>query len=44
MAWERDSVREEVSLENARRMKADNMPASLISKYTGLSAEIIAQL
>ena len=34
----------EANLENARRMKADNMSVSQISKYTGLSAEIIAQL
>jgi len=36
--------RNEEKLENARKMKADNMPVSQISKYTGLSAEIIAQL
>jgi predicted transposase/invertase (TIGR01784 family) len=36
--------RNEASLENARRMKADNMSASRISKYTGLSEETIAQL
>jgi len=32
------------NLENARKMKADNMPVSQISKYTGLSMETIAQL
>jgi predicted transposase/invertase (TIGR01784 family) len=36
--------RNEEKLESARRMKADNMPVSQISKYTGLSTEIIAQL
>jgi len=36
--------RNEANLENARKMKADNMSVSQISKYTGLSAEIIAQL
>ena len=36
--------RNEANLENARRMKADNMPVSQISKYTGLSTETIAQL
>jgi hypothetical protein len=32
------------NLENARRMKADNMPSSQISKYTGISEEIISEL
>ena len=36
--------RNEEKLESARRMKADNMPVSQISKYTGLSAEAITQL
>ena len=36
--------RNEANLENARKMKADNMPVSQICKYTGLSQEIIAQL
>ena len=36
--------RNEEKLENARKMKADNMSVSQISKYTGLSAETIAQL
>ena len=36
--------RNEANLENARKMKADNMPVSQISKYTGLSAETITQL
>jgi predicted transposase/invertase (TIGR01784 family) len=35
---------EKASLENARRMKADNLPVSRISKYTGLSEETIALL
>jgi len=30
--------------ETARKMKADNMPVELISKYTGLMAEEIEQL
>jgi len=34
----------EANIENARRMKADNMPVSQICKYTGLSEEIIATL
>ena len=36
--------RNEEKLENARKMKADNMPISQISKYTGLSTEAIDQL
>ena len=28
-------------LENAHKMKADNMPVELITKYTGLTAEEI---
>ncbi|GBU29161.1 hypothetical protein R84B8_02725 [Treponema sp. R8-4-B8] len=36
--------RKEEKLENARKMKADNMPVSQIIKYTGLSTETIAQL
>ena len=32
---------EEANLKNARRMKADDMPAELIAKYTGLSIEEI---
>jgi predicted transposase/invertase (TIGR01784 family) len=36
--------RNEAGLEYARKMKADNMPISQISKYTGLSTETIAQL
>jgi predicted transposase/invertase (TIGR01784 family) len=36
--------RNEANIENARRMKSDNMPVSQISKYTGLSEETIAQL
>jgi len=36
--------RNEANLENAKKMKADNMSVSQISKYTGLSAEVIAQL
>ncbi|GBU26953.1 hypothetical protein R84B8_00469 [Treponema sp. R8-4-B8] len=34
----------EANIINARRMKADNMPVSQISKYTDLSPETIAQL
>ena len=30
--------------DNARRMKADNMPTELIAKYTGLSVETINSL
>ena len=30
--------------DNARRMKADNMPAELIAKYTGLTVEMIDSL
>ncbi|GBU29167.1 hypothetical protein R84B8_02731 [Treponema sp. R8-4-B8] len=36
--------RNKEKLESAQKMKADNMPVSLINKYTGLSEEIIAQL
>jgi predicted transposase/invertase (TIGR01784 family) len=36
--------RSEADLDYARRMKADNMSISQISKYTGLSSETIAQL
>jgi predicted transposase/invertase (TIGR01784 family) len=32
------------ALESARRMKADNMPAELVAKYTGLSVEVINSL
>lgn len=34
----------ETNRENARKMKADNMPAELIAKYTGLSIEQINSL
>ena len=34
----------EANLENARKMKADNMPVELIVKYTGLTAEEIEGL
>jgi len=40
----RSEGRNEANLENARKMKADNMPVSQICKYTGLSAETITQL
>ncbi|GBU27171.1 hypothetical protein R84B8_00696 [Treponema sp. R8-4-B8] len=40
----RRAGRREEKLENARRMKADNMPVSKINKYTGLSPDIIAKL
>jgi predicted transposase/invertase (TIGR01784 family) len=36
--------RKEANLENARKMKADNMSISKISKYTGLSTKTITQL
>ena len=36
--------REEARLDNARRMKADNMPAELIAKYTGLDIETVRGL
>ena len=35
---------EETNRENARKMKADNMPAELIAKYTGLTIEQINSL
>ncbi len=35
---------EKATYENARRMKADNMPAELIAKYTGLTIEDIEQI
>ncbi|GBU28807.1 hypothetical protein R84B8_02369 [Treponema sp. R8-4-B8] len=44
MADAEEKGRKEEKLENARKMKADNMPVSQISKYTGLSSETIAQL
>jgi len=40
----REEGLKEANLENARRMKADNMSLSQISKYTGLSTETITQL
>ena len=40
----RNEGRNEANLENARRMKADNMSILQISKYTELSTETIAQL
>ena len=36
--------RAEGHLEDARRMKADNMPAEQIAKYTGLSIDEITEL
>ena len=36
--------RNEAYRENARKMKADGMPAKLIAKYTGLSPEEIESL
>ena len=36
--------RNEANLENAQKMKADNMSVSQISKYTGLPPETISQL
>jgi predicted transposase/invertase (TIGR01784 family) len=44
MADAENKGRNEANLENARKMKADNMSISQISEYTGLSTEIIAQL
>jgi predicted transposase YdaD len=44
MADAENKGRREANIENARRMKADNMSISQISKYTGLSTETIAQL
>ena len=35
---------EKANFESARRMKADNMPIELISKYTGLTVEEIEAL
>ena len=35
---------EKARRENARRMKSDGMPAALIEKYTGLSADDINSL
>ena len=35
---------EEAKRENARRMKADNMPVELIAKYTGLAIEDVKRL
>jgi predicted transposase/invertase (TIGR01784 family) len=40
----REEGREEGKREDARRMKGDGMSSELISKYTGLSAEEIAEL
>ena len=34
----------QANCENARRMKADGMPAELIAKYTGLTIEAIESL
>jgi predicted transposase/invertase (TIGR01784 family) len=36
--------RAEGHLEDARRMKADNMPVELIAKYTGLSISEVMEL
>ena len=41
---QREEGRVEALKENARRMKADNMPAELIAKYTGLDKETIEAL
>ena len=40
----REEGRAEGHIEDARKMKADNMPIELISKYTGLTAEEIEAL
>ena len=34
----------EANMDNARKMKADGMPAELIAKYTSLSIEVIVTL
>ena len=36
--------RVEENMDNARKMKADNMPTDLIAKYTGLTIEEIEAL
>ena len=36
--------RAEEKMDNARKMKADNMPTDLIAKYTGLTIEEIEAL
>ena len=40
----KEEGRAEERLANARRMKADGMPAELIAKYTGLSLEVVNSL
>ena len=40
----REEGRAEANVENARKMKADNMPVELITKYTGLTEEEIDRL
>jgi hypothetical protein len=44
IAYAERKGRNEADLDYARKMKADNMSISQISKYTGLSSETIAQL
>ena len=47
MADELRDVKEQLKqkdMDTARKMKADNMPAELIAKYTGLTAEEIEAL
>ena len=36
--------KDEANRENARRMKADGMPAEMIAKYTGLTTEAVNSL
>ena len=40
----KEEGRAEERLANARRMKADGMPAELIAKYTGLTLDVINSL
>jgi len=40
----REEGRAEERLANARRMKADGMPAELIAKYTGLTLDVVNSL
>ncbi len=44
MAEGMEKGEEKANRENARRMKADGMPAELIAKYTGLTIEAVNSL
>ena len=44
LAKGRAEGRVEEKMDNARKMKADNMPTDLIAKYTGLTIEEIEAL